>query len=45
MPTPIADGAAILEKLNAMQTKIDQVENQMQINHEETINALAALTS
>jgi hypothetical protein len=45
MPAPQADGAAILEKLNAMQMKIDQLEKQMLINHEETTNALTALTS
>jgi len=36
MPTHIADGAAILEQLKAMQNKIDQLENQIQINHEDT---------
>lgn len=35
----------ILEQLNTMQTQINQLANQMQINHAETTNALAVLAA
>jgi hypothetical protein len=45
MPTHTVDGAAILEQLKAMQEKIDQLEKQIQTNHQDTTHALSALTT